>query len=52
MMLLKFKLIMYYDSSYTSPFLVKIGSLVMCFHPIISCKLVMLHLTHVQLLIL
>ncbi len=33
MMPSKFKLIVYYDISYTSPFLVKIGSLVVCFHP-------------------
>jgi hypothetical protein len=32
MMTSKFKFIVYYDISYTSPFLVKIGSLVMCFH--------------------
>ncbi len=29
----KFKLIAYYDTSYTSPFLVKINSHVVCFHP-------------------
>jgi hypothetical protein len=29
---------MYYDTSYTSPFLVKIGSLVMCFHPKLNSK--------------
>jgi hypothetical protein len=33
MMPSKFKLIVYYDTNYTSPFLVKIGSPVMCFHP-------------------
>ncbi len=30
----KFELVTYYDTNYTSPFLVKIGSFVMCFHPI------------------
>jgi hypothetical protein len=29
----KFKLIVYYDTSYASPFLVKIGSPIVCFHP-------------------
>jgi hypothetical protein len=33
MMPSKFKLIAYYDTSYTSPFLVKIGSPVVYFHP-------------------
>jgi len=31
MMPSKFELTMYYDISYTSPFLVKIGSPIMCF---------------------
>jgi hypothetical protein len=34
MMSSKFKLIVYYDTNYTLPFLVKIGSPIVCFHPI------------------
>jgi hypothetical protein len=34
MMSSKFKLIVYYDTNYTSPFLVKIGSPIVCFDPI------------------